>query len=227
MKDRCVKDFSLPPDQFACIDNWAVESLFSLPKHENPIAKLWDTHSTFTVQYSGNFGRLHDMITLLESSRLLQAHNIKFLFVGDGAKRVQISRYIQEFDLKNVVLYPYQPRDQLKYTLGACDLSIISMIPGSEDTVAPSKFYGIIASGKPVILIGNETSDIAQLVIKYDCGIVISPGDPVALSKAILSLSKDSSRVSRYGLNASRLYSVQFGRSTSTQMYHKLLRSTS
>lgn len=225
MKNRCIKEFSLPADKFSHIDNWAVESAQRIPKTSNPLAHKWNTVSTFTVQYSGNFGRLHDMLTILEASRLLQSEQIQFVFIGAGAKRNQITEYKERFELSNLSLYPYQPRDLLSQSLGSCDISLISTIPGSEDTVAPSKFYGILASAKPVIFIGNPNSHIAQLIVEHKCGEVVSSGDPTSLAKLLLALSQDESKLSFYSSNALQLYSRNYGASSSASKYISEIRS--
>ena len=225
MTRRCIQDFSLPDSKVISIDNWAVEHASLLPKSANPLARQWNTYNTFTVQYSGNFGRLHDILTILEASRLLCDKPIKFTFIGNGAKRCQISMYKELFNLDNVTLYPYQSRSNLTYSLGACDISIISMIPGSEDTVAPSKFYGIIASGKPVLLIGNPNSDIAQLILKHKCGIVSATGDPVGLTRSILDLQTNPEMLYAYGMNALKLYQQHYGILSSSKKYSQLFNS--
>lgn len=225
MKDRCIKEFALPAAKFVPIDNWAVESAHRIPKTSNPLAQKWNTVSNFTVQYSGNFGRLHDMLTILEASRILRDEQIQFTFIGAGAKRTQITEYKEQFDLSNVSLYPYQPRHLLSQSLGACDVSLISTIPGSEDTVAPSKFYGILASAKPVIFIGSSSSHIARLITHNKCGEVTSSGDPITLAKVLLALSKDACKLSLYSSNALQLYSRNYGSSPSATKYLREIRS--
>lgn len=225
MVKRCINDFSLPAAKLTFIDNWAVEHASTLEKTNNPVARLWKTDSVFTVQYSGNFGRLHDMLTILEASRLLQSENVKFTFIGDGAKRCQISTYIKFYQLENVSLHPYQSRADLPFSLGACDVSIISMIPGSEDTVAPSKFYGIIASGKPVLLIGSQNSALSELITKHECGAVVSNGDPIALARVIADLSSNPDKLRTYGRNALNLYNQNFGACVSSRQYLKAIAS--
>lgn len=225
MKDRCIKDFSLPRSKIVTIDNWAVECAPQISKHDNPIARLWGTESIFTVQYSGNFGRLHDMLTILEASRILRNERIKFTFIGDGAKRSHIIRYKHFYQLENISVYPYQSRANLRYSLGSCDVSVISMIPGSEDTVAPSKFYGIIASGKPVLLIAHKNSDMAQHISSANCGRVVAPGDPEHLADVIRELAYDQDTLNQLGQNALTLYREHFGHYSSSQKYIKLLKS--
>ena len=225
MHRRVQKDFSITPSKVITIENWAVEHADQSPKATNPLALKWNVDDVFTVQYSGNFGRLHDILTLLEASRLLINLPIHFLFVGDGPKKSQITKYTESFSLSNVSLHPYQSRSNLHLSLGACDVCVISVIPGAEDTVAPSKFYGIVASGKPVLYIGDHHSDIAKLISKYHCGIVVAPGEPHALAAALCSLHTDKSRIEKMGNQSRRLYGELFGLSRSALKYERIVQN--
>lgn len=223
MRLRCLKDFKLQPQQLTVIHNWAVEKALPLAKKQNPIACEWKVDDLFTIQYSGNFGRLHEIITLLEAARIVAAEPIHFLFVGGGAKRSQICAYINYYNLKNVTLHPYQDRSVLPYSLGACDVSAIGLIPGSEDTVAPSKFYGIISSGKPVLLLARHTTDIAHLINENECGIVLDPGDPLGVANSLRDLSRNPEKLRRLATNAQKTYIEQFGKDKSIEDYHQLI----
>lgn len=219
MKARAQKEYLLSSNQIIVIHNWAVEHASLIPKKLNPVSLSWKVDDVFTIQYSGNFGRLHEIITLLEAARLLSGENFHFLFVGGGAKHKQINQYMTKFSLSNVSLYPYQDRALLPYSLGACDVAAICLIPGSEDTVAPSKFYGIISSGKPVILVARHTTDIAQLILENKCGFVLDPGDPQGVANTLRYLSRNPDLLENYSQNALRLYEEHFGFERSLQQY--------
>lgn len=223
MRSRCLKIFELKPSKVTVIHNWAVETALPLRKEDNPLACDWKVQDLFTVQYSGNFGRLHEIITLLETARILAAEPFHFLFVGGGAKSRQISAYVQHYNLKNVSLYPYQERSVLPYSLAACDISAIGLIPGSEDTVAPSKFYGIISSGKPVLLLARHNTDIAELIVHNKCGVVLDPGDPVGVADALRYLQCNSEIVKTFSENSIKTYQEKFGIDKSIETYHKLI----
>ena len=144
--------------------------------------------------------------------------------MGGGAKRAQILAYCKAYDLSNVIVQSYQPRDELELSLTACDLSLVSLIPGSEDTVAPSKFYGILASSRPVLLIANRDSELALLIDQEECGVVVEQGDVGGLSDALLMLQANPELVTRMSERAGALYRKQFGRQQSTAAYLQLLR---
>jgi len=222
MEERLRRDLGreLPLE---VIHNWAVERGLSRPRAQNTFAKEHGFEDRFTLQYSGNFGRLHDLLTLLEAARLLQHTTVQFVFIGGGAKGGQIEAYQQGFGLKNVLQLPYQPRQRLPESLSACDLSAIGLIPGAEDTVAPSKFYGILASGRGVVLIARRSCDLAQLVLREGCGIVVEPGEAAELAERLRALNEAPEEVAAMGERSRTLYERQFGVDRSIDRYAAVL----
>ena len=222
MEERLRRDLGrdLP---LAVIHNWAVEQGQGCSRQESAFAAEHGYQERFTLQYSGNFGRLHDLLTLLEAARLLQGQSVQFVFIGGGAKQNQIEAYQSGFQLDNVLRLPYQPRQRLPESLAACDLQAVGLIPGAEDTVAPCKFYGILASGRGVVLIARRSCDLAQLVIREGCGIVIEPGEAGELAEQLLSLSKRQELVAAMGERSRSLYEQHFGLERSINHYAALL----
>lgn len=206
------------------IPNWAVEQALDSPRPTNPFARDHGFANRFTLQYSGNFGRLHDLLTLLEAARVLQQEPIQFVFIGGGAKQGQIEAYVQSFSLTNVLCLPYQPRQSLPLSLGACDLAAIGLMIGAEDTVAPCKLYGILASGRGIVLVARRTCDLAQLVLQEGCGIVVEPGEATELAEQLLALSRDPEAVGEMGRRARELYRHRFGLERSLGDYDAILR---
>lgn len=201
------------------IHNWAVEKGNQVRRRDNAFAIQHGFSNKFTIQYSGNFGRLHDMSTLLEAARMLKDEGIEFVFIGDGARKKEIIDYTQRNLLSNVLLLSYQDREQLPMTLSACDMAAVTLIPGAEDSVAPSKFYGILASKRAVILVASKESLLAQLIVKHRCGLVVSPRDSCELAKKIFHLSKNQAEVERMGERGYDLYRKNFGLERSVQRY--------
>lgn len=205
------------------IHNWAVEKALPGSRTQNIFAQELGVADYFLVQYSGNFGRLHDLNTLLEAALLLREQPFRFLFIGGGAKQVELENFVLRQQLKNVMQLPYQARNKLAITLGACDIAAIALQPGVEATVAPCKFYGILASGRPVLLVANPNCDMARLLIENQCGLVVPPGDANGLAQQLLVLQRDPERLSAMAQRALALYKQRFGLEKSLQAYSALL----
>ncbi|MFN7528469.1 MAG: glycosyltransferase family 4 protein, partial [Dolichospermum sp.] len=135
------------------IENWAIEDIPVVSKRENNFAQQHELDEIFTVLYSGNLGRLHDIETITEAAKILKDEPIKFVFIGDGAKTKIVNQAIENYQLQNILLLPYQPRELLPLSLTACDISLVSLIPGAELIVAPSKLYGMLSAGRGIISI--------------------------------------------------------------------------
>ena len=205
------------------ISNWSV---VDPPQYPNPtineFSKKHNPSGKFLVQYSGNFGRLHDMLTILEAARLLRTEHILFQFIGGGSKAIHIDAYKTEFNLSNVTVLPYQPRHMLEQTLSSADIGIVSLMPGAEGTVAPSKLLGILAMHRPVLLVANEKSSLADEIVTSNIGRVCSPGDPSKLASIILKLSRNQQIVDELSTNAYHYYYQTFRKELALSAYSEL-----
>ena len=223
MKVRAVREYGYE-QKYHVIPNWAVETAVSLQRSSNPLARKWNISDQFVVFYSGNFGRLHDLLTILEAARLCTDFTkILFLFVGGGAQYKLIQNYCDAFALPNVMIRPYVSRELLPYSLQLADLSIVSLKPGSDDTVSPSKIYGLLSSGKPVLLISSPDTQLSKEVIHENYGLHIETGDSPSLAALLHELSTNSQSLSELGTNALSYYHRNLGRDKSIQMYRDLL----
>lgn len=223
MKHRAIKEYSLP-HKYRVIQNWAVEKASPSTRHTNPLAISWNIQDQFIVFYSGNFGRLHDIVTILEAARIcIDNPKILFLFVGGGAQYSLIKRYCDAFSLSNVQIRPYVSRDMLPFSLQLADLSIVSLKPGADDTVSPSKIYGLLASKKPILLISSSDTALSKELKAQQIGVHVDTGDSKSLAAHIQDLSQDYQTLLRLGQNAYSYYSANLGRNKSLDEYRQLL----
>lgn len=213
----------------AVIPNWAIDedAIYQNQLCTNTLSSHIKDTRTLNVQYSGNFGRLHDIITILEAARILADTNIRFRFIGGGFKKSQIFDYIQKLDLENVEIQGYQEKANLHQSLSSCDVSIVSLIPGAESIVAPSKLYGILNAAKPVIVISSENSELSRFVVDNQLGFAISNGDSFQLASTLKSLAEDREQLELMSRAAKRYYSQFLGKSKSAASYHSIVLSAS
>ena len=206
------------------IHNWAIEPGLQKVSESDQPDLGYGYPDYFTIQYSGNFGRLHDIETILGAALLLRDKPIRFIFIGGGPKQALINMFIVENQLKNITVLPYQKRERLRESLIACDLSAVCLVSGAEELVAPCKLYGILASGKPVLFVAERDCDLVDLVATSECGIIVNPGEIEILANKILDLSKDRDLVERMGNNSRELYRQRFGIDRSIVQYDQVIR---
>ena len=206
------------------IHNWAVETALCIPKHDNPLIDTWNLDSKhLIIQYSGNFGRLHDILTILECARLLQAEPITFLFIGSGAKTHQIQSYIDQFNLNNIVLKEPVSRNLLPTSLALADISVLSIAEGAHNTVAPSKYQGIVASNIPVAAICSRRSPLFHTINDNELGKAFESGDVLEIAEFFSCVQKNRSLLNIYRSNLNSFSSVRYQKSTSISQYEYLL----
>ncbi|MEA5553492.1 glycosyltransferase family 4 protein [Anabaena cylindrica UHCC 0172] len=206
MKKRIVTICPEIADKVSVIHSWGDPNLIvPISKENNWFAKKHDLVKKFTVLYSGNMGRCHDIETILETAKQLKNEPIQFVCIGSGAKRERCIEAVNKLGLNNFIFLPYQDKQVLPYSLTACDLSLVSVEAGMENLVAPSKLYPALATGRPVAVICSKYSYLRQLIADGKCGISVENGDSVALAEFIRLLNSDRKLAELMG-KASRQY---------------------
>ena len=191
------------------IHNWADASLRPV---EVP-------HENFIVGYSGNLGRVHDVDTMLGAMNRLRGDDVELVITGGGAKLDEV----RAANLPNVRLEPYAPRERLAESLSAADAHLVTLLPAAEGLVVPSKFYGILAVGRPVIYVGGHDGELARLVRDNDCGIAVEAGDADGLAAVIRALASDRERARAMGRSGRALYEQRFAPEIAFAAWEKVL----
>lgn len=201
-----VQSCGVPEARVCVIENWAdTRAIMPKPAVESGLRTRLGLGDRFVVGYSGNLGRAHEFETVLEAASLLESDpSIVFLVIGDGAGMVALRHAVNGRGLKNFCFAPYQPRKELSDSLAAADVHWVSLRAALEGLILPSKVYGILAAGRPIVFIGAEDGDIAQLCLE-GCGYVVAPGAPAKLVEVIKVLQASSELRAALGSRAREL----------------------
>jgi len=105
--------------------------------------------------------------------------------IGDGSRRAEIEAEAQRRGLENLRFLPPQPREVLSVSLSAADAHLVTMRAYLCGLVVPSKFYGVLASGRPCLFVGPDESEVARVIKESGAGRVLAPGDGAGLAAAI------------------------------------------
>ncbi|RCW86918.1 glycosyltransferase involved in cell wall biosynthesis [Halanaerobium sp. DL-01] len=207
------------------IYNWSDgEKIYPISKEES-FCNKWDLNNYFVVMYSGNMGNVHEFDTLLEAAKKLKNDKkIRFLFVGEGVKKEYIKNYISENNLNNFIFKPYQDKEDLVYSLNSADLALATLDSGFEGLVVPSKVYGIMASGKPILFISKNDNEIKELINKNEIGYNIEIGNSDKLVSLIKNYKKNKYLLEKHSRNIRKLFEKNFDKDKSIKKYRKLLK---
>jgi glycosyltransferase involved in cell wall biosynthesis len=173
----------------------------------------------FVVQYSGNIGLTQRLDVLLRAAAILRNEPVLFTVVGTGAALAELKELASRGGLDQVLFQRRVDESELADSLAACDASLVSLDGRLLGCSVPSKFYGILASGRPVLAAVPALSEVALAVREHDCGIVVTPGDAQALVDAINSLRVSQSLCSRLGQNARRAFEENYTRERAARQY--------
>jgi glycosyltransferase involved in cell wall biosynthesis len=132
----------------------------------------------FVVMYSGNHSPANPLDTLLEAARRLKDdERIRFAFVGGGMSKPALDAFVAEHRLHNVISLPYQPMGDLRYSLSAADVHVVSLGNEMVGIIHPCKVYGAMAVGRPILFLGPAPSHIADLLAAHGIGWHVAHGD--------------------------------------------------
>lgn len=154
----------------------------------------------FVALHAGNLGFYGAWKTLIEAARQLQDEDAGIVFVGGGAQRDRVQGLAN--GMRGVRLLPFRPAAEIPYVLAAADVHIITVRRGLEGVVVPSKLYGILAAGRPILAVAPESTDVARIVAAAGCGLVADPDNPASVVAAIRRLRADPAKLALMGQKA-------------------------
>jgi hypothetical protein len=169
----------VPRERITLIHNWADGGLIRpIPPEQNPLRREWGLVGRRVIGYSGNLGRAHDLpgVQAFIAAMTAADPELVFLFVGGGAGGERLTNWVQAHGLSSVLFRPYQPRERLAESLSVPDLHLVSLAPACEGLIMPSKLYGILAAGRPVIAVSDPRGAVAELVRGFGVGVVWERG---------------------------------------------------
>ncbi len=175
---------------YAYINNWInEEEIYPLQKdnvHVLEFKRKYGLENKFVIMYSGNIGLYYDLTNILKTiEKFKKLEDIAFAFIGEGSVLDELYTYKEIHQLSNVVFIPYQPKNELIYSLNAGDIHFVVNAKGIKGVSVPSKLYGVMAVGKPVLGIMEKGAEARLIVEEAKCGICVEPGNYEAIEKLI------------------------------------------
>ena len=156
----------------------------------------------FIVLYSGNLGKTGDTDILVELAKQTEDKNIHYVIIGDGVKRADIEKQIEESQIDNCTLLPWQESAMLPYSLSSASLAVVALGSQTSKIAMPSKLYSYLAVGAPILSLAAPDSDLAVLVEKEQVGQNFDPEKIDAILHFVIGLKSDISKQTVFSENA-------------------------
>lgn len=202
------------------IPNWATLVPAARPvTSDNPFRKA--LAARFIIGLSGNLGFTHDPEIVFEAARLLKDEaDIGFLLSGWGIGFERLKQLQADANLPNVAFVARVEDSELEAFLTAADLWIIPYRKDVAGVSVPSRFYNLLAVGRPVVLVSEPDAEAALTVVENGLGWVVPPGraDQLAAAIRVASASCDGAMAERAVKAASK-----FDRTVAMNAYAALI----
>lgn len=177
MKERIVEK-GVPTDKVSIVGLWPSVEADASAEDIAQFRATFGFGNGVVVMYSGNHSVCHPLDTLLLSAeRLRSDERFVFAFIGSGVRKKDVEMFVVDHQLKNIVSAPYQPLKSVNTSLAAADIQCVVQGDRYSGLVHPSKMYGLLALGKPVLYIGPRKSYICDILDSVQAGIRVDHGD--------------------------------------------------
>jgi len=200
MKARLVAR-GIPAHKIHVAENWADGTeIFPLDFPSGPLV----------VHYSGNLGFAHDVDTIGEAMRQLRGDpRFRFVFAGGGSRW----GWLKEHCLREEITLDFRAassRADLGLSLAEGHLGLVTQLPQTCGSVVPSKTYGIMAAGRPLLYIGPRNATPARIIERHRCGWQVDPGDAPTLVALLRSLAENPHQIREAGARGRRAFDLHY-----------------
>jgi len=158
---------------------WPHEDHLAVVSHaDNPFREQHDLNGRFVIMYSGNHGYSTPVRTVLDAAlELRDDPRLLFMFIGGGVGKKEVQDTIDRHQPGNIISLPYQPLEEIKYSLSAADVHLVSVGDEVVGVVHPCKVYGAMAVARPILLLGPDPCHVSDLINEHALGWQIRHGN--------------------------------------------------
>ena len=213
------------PERIAVIPNWVDTTAIVPQPRDNGWAREHDLVDRFVVMHSGNVGHPQNLDVLIRATTFLRdLDDLAIVIVGGGARRAELVELAERLETDAVRFLDYQPRETLSSSLSTAQLHYVGLGRGLSGYVVPSRMYGILSAGRPVLVAADADSETAALVESVGCGLLAPPSRPELVAVAIRAAYDGSHDLEAMGRRGRDYVVAEADRSIAIERYRRLLR---
>jgi putative colanic acid biosynthesis glycosyltransferase WcaI len=223
MKRRVVAK-GVNESKIRVISNWGDAASVTPKRRDNRWARKHDLAGKFVVMHFGNVGHAQDLDTLIRATTLLRdLDDLVVPIIGVGARLAELKELARVVEADKVVFLPWQAYERRAEPISAADVHVVGLARGLAGYIVPSRMWGVLAAGRPVIAAAEDESETADVVRWTGCGVVVPPGNPVRLAQAIRDCHDGKHDLAEMGRRARAFAEAETDRSISVERYRRTL----
>jgi glycosyltransferase involved in cell wall biosynthesis len=215
-----------PSERLRVIPNWVDTREITPQPRDNPWAEQHGLTGCFVAMHSGNVGHAQDLDSLVRSATFLRDRDdVRIVIAGFGARHAEMLGLARRLEVGDTVRFlPYQRRERLPLSLSSADVHVVGLAKGLAGYVVPSRLYGILAAGRPVVVAADDESETARLVREVDCGVVVPPARPELLARTIREAAEGALDLESMGSRGRAYVEREADRVVAMERYRALVR---
>lgn len=187
------------------IENWAdTENITARPILKTPKKKLL---------FAGNMGRLQGFEVLLEALKKTEKDPYTFTFIGSGALENYIKELIAAEKITHIEKHGWIPREEQDKFMADATIGVITLKKDMYGLGVPSKFYNLLAAGKPIFYIGDVNSEVYLVLQAHEIGWFAEAGNVEEISATLTKIANaDVSEIKKRSKNARALAESEYSK---------------
>jgi colanic acid biosynthesis glycosyl transferase WcaI len=206
------------------IPNWVDTETLVPQARDNAWAREQELDDKFVVMHSGNIGHAQNLDALVRAATFVRdIDRLRIVLIGGGARRDELKSLARLLEVDQVRFMGYQPREALPFSLSSADMHVVGLARGLSGYVVPSRLYGILSVARPVIVAADRDSETARIVEDVGCGIVVPPGRPELLARAIRRAHDGELDLDEMGRRGREFVTAEADRRVAVARYRALL----
>jgi len=212
-------------DRIVVIPNWVDTTAIVPQPRDNEWSREHGLSEHFVVMHSGNVGHPQNLDVLIRAATFLRdIDDLAIVIVGGGARRGELIELAELLETDVVRFLGYQPRDTLSLSLSAAHVHYVGLGSGLSGYVVPSRMYGILSAGRPVLVAADADSETAGIVQRVRCGFLVPPSRPEIVAETIRAAYDGHHDLDELGRRGREYVVAEADRTIAIGRYRSLLR---
>jgi glycosyltransferase involved in cell wall biosynthesis len=214
-------------NKISVVYNWIDETkVISIPRNENILFDRYGFDSSkFYITYCGNIGYSQNLEMVVDIAHELEKDypDIRFVLIGDGAWKTNITNYIEAKCVKSVFLLPFQPYEDISHVMSMGDVSLVCSKTNIGTSSFPSKTWSIMSAAVPVLCSFDKDSELCEIINNAECGVCVPAENKDELKKAIIHAYFHPEELKAMGKNGRKYIEEHLTRKAATRKYFDIL----